>query len=832
METKDKNTVKTKNIIPEWKPSEDLSTICEPIYRMACLAVKDCEIEDKEKMTGIWSKLGCDSFVPTGKNLTRNNGKEYPGKMPKNFMHPITYAATCNTEGKINYTILVNNDGTTNNPTLTSCGGMKECFLSKHSHYCYNYIIKYIKYLRTYYPEEEKKQRKKYARNPYPAYKKLEDFQFEISDLDLQEIPVTTETLRLGKMMIDKGLILPTVAFTENNKVHIIIYYPEYVKELFVNDKLTLKNYKTELLKTEKENTFRDTLAELRSDMEFPYNSKSIKQFFQDAFSGKEEHQTYFIATILFCYTTLQKGQYEKLLKEKSKKENSNLETAKTIIGEDENKILQQKNGFFGILVNEGHDNVKTVTEYISSTLRKGNPDMQPGINHITITEFIESFSERTNIYGENHDFNLKITQRPKKNILYVLDNLEEIFISAKKTKHSDNNRSRVCRKAFSFLESYLKDYYILISCSEKEKEKFLELDKTFPYTFGKNIIKIPDETAETALKKIRDMGNEKTKEQDFKQYFEENANKAPFKNDTFLRYLDHHIKSYHTLPDNFQKKDEDYNEKTLNNIVGLEEIKKQLKKLENYITFSVKAQKQGIKLPFINRHMLFKGNPGTGKTTIARAVAKILYNAGVTNNDKLVECKASDLVGEYVGQTSPKTEAKIEEAYDGVLFIDEAYAIQYAHRFGNEVIASLVKEMEDNKEKLTVILAGYTKEMENFIASNPGLASRIGYTFDFPDYTEEELLMIYQNKMKEYGFKTEPEALEKIKKSISINIQKENFGNGRFIDKLIQEILMEHAQNMPDETINTITGQDIPEEENMHVYKEKVNPKIGFQPT
>ena len=223
-------------------------------------------------------------------------------------------------------------------------------------------------------------------------------------------------------------------------------------------------------------------------------------------------------------------------------------------------------------------------------------------------------------------------------------------------------------------------------------------------------------------------------------------------------------------------------------------------KKEEEYIKFVKDAQNSGINIPNQNMHMIFTGNPGTGKTTVARVMAKLLFDMGFIHENKLVEVERKDLVAEYIGQTAPKTSEVIEKAMGGVLFIDEAYTLasgkNTAHDFGAEAIATLIKAMEDHKGEFIVIFAGYQKEMQDFLNMNPGIASRVGYTFDFPDYSASELEEIYYRKIQKLGFSVAEDAKEKVHELMQYFESVENIGNGRFADKVAQNTLMKMAKN------------------------------------
>lgn len=256
---------------------------------------------------------------------------------------------------------------------------------------------------------------------------------------------------------------------------------------------------------------------------------------------------------------------------------------------------------------------------------------------------------------------------------------------------------------------------------------------------------------------------------------------------------------------------------KDLNSLVGLGNVKDMLKDLVSLLQFKKKAGND-IKIKDTNLHMVFLGNPGTGKTTVARMIAEILYNLDYVSQNKLVEVSAKDLIGQYVGQTAPKTMEVIEKALGGVLFIDEAYSLASkpgnTSSFNDECIATLIQAMENYRDNLVVIFAGYSKEMNSFLKSNSGIVSRIGYTLDFKDYTVTELITILKSMFEKSGFVVTDKALEKARKIILKFRETEGFGNARFVRNLYEKSIVKHASNVQNEDskkiMKTITSKDI----------------------
>lgn len=237
-----------------------------------------------------------------------------------------------------------------------------------------------------------------------------------------------------------------------------------------------------------------------------------------------------------------------------------------------------------------------------------------------------------------------------------------------------------------------------------------------------------------------------------------------------------------------------------LDNLVGLESVKQEVRSLANFVKVQKQREAQGMKTTTVSYHCVFTGSPGTGKTTIARILAAIYKDLGVVKSGHLVETDRAGLIAAYEGQTALKTNRIIDQALDGVLFIDEAYALLETNGgYGAEAVSTLLKRMEDDRDRLVVIVAGYTNEMKNFIDSNPGLQSRFTRYIDFPDYSSADLFKIFMLRAKKYGYVLDKDAAAYLQKSLDNTVahKSRNFGNARYARNVFEKAITNQANRL-----------------------------------
>lgn len=234
--------------------------------------------------------------------------------------------------------------------------------------------------------------------------------------------------------------------------------------------------------------------------------------------------------------------------------------------------------------------------------------------------------------------------------------------------------------------------------------------------------------------------------------------------------------------------------------LIGLAPVKRRIREIAAFLLIARARERLGFSSAPPTLHMAFTGNPGTGKTTVALRMASILHRLGYSRKGHLVSVTRDDLVGQYIGHTAPKTKEVLKRAMGGVLFIDEAYYLYRPENekdYGQEAIEILLQVMENQREDLTVILAGYTARMNTFFQSNPGFRSRIAHHIDFPDYTDEELLAITEKLAQDTEYRLSPGARAALREYIALRRQQPNFANARSMRNAFDRARLRQAMRL-----------------------------------
>ena len=258
---------------------------------------------------------------------------------------------------------------------------------------------------------------------------------------------------------------------------------------------------------------------------------------------------------------------------------------------------------------------------------------------------------------------------------------------------------------------------------------------------------------------------------------------------------------------------------KELHNYIGLEAVKTEVESLINLVTVQKLRKENGLPVNDLSLHMVFSGNPGTGKTMMARMMARIYKSLGILSKGQLVEVDRSGLVAGYVGQTAIKTGEVIQKAMGGVLFIDEAYALttRGGNDYGQEAVDTLLKAMEDHRDDLIVIVAGYTELMDEFVKSNPGLESRFNRFLYFQDYTVDEMMDIFNMRCEKSGYTLDEGGKDLLRSLLALlSLDVKGFGNARGVRNLFERAVSAQANRLATETnitremLMTLTADDI----------------------
>lgn len=552
----------------------------------------------------------------------------------------------------------------------------------------------------------------------------------------------------------------------------------------------------------------------------------------------------------LLVYSDFEFESFEKFDLEKSFESIIGLETVKDFIKTQHNLLLaNEKRRQAGIQLD---------TTQSLNMIFAGNP----GTGKTTIARIVASAFKDMGLLKQGHLIEVDKSDLISEYVGQTAQKTEEVFRKAlggilfiDEAYALNNDQSKVGQEAIDTLVKLIEDYrgeiVIILAGYTKEMNDFLKANSGLKSRFPLNI-EFPDYTAEElyqiSLKIISSKGFHINKEAH--TLLKDNIRKLHKTSDShsgngrmvrnFIEKIMRNQSIRIALNEKITKEeltniiatDIDDNTKkivlnpfdletALSKIIGLQEIKEYIRRLHASLKIYNERKKIGLTSESTQTlHMIFTGNPGTGKTMIARTIADILFNIGIINTNKLVEIDRADLVAGYVGQTAIKTKEKIMEALDGVLFIDEAYSLARGgnNDFGREAIDTIVKLMDDYKDRLVVILAGYSENMQDFLKINPGLNSRFPNIIEFTDYSSVELVEIANLMYSSKNYTLSDRAITKMKSIFNTAVQQPAFGNGRYVRNIIERSINNQSYRLSTdidltrEELITIEESDIEE--------------------
>jgi AAA+ superfamily predicted ATPase len=833
-----------KEVEMRLKYNMDLSDVPEPMYRIANKLSTLLTVHPASNNNDlIQTQICCDLFYTDDDPDEKDLKKHYDKDTEVNVLSfaakeaPVLNDACRLGVRRFRADVREENGIVPFNTSFFSCSSteMKYCYLARYCYTCIGRIASYLHYIRLTKPDAEYQMREEYKKKEFETYKLLEPLLFHFSNEYLSTLNIPTSALRLAKRIIDTAAVLPYTVWDKEKRetYRLTIGYPACMSDIF-SESYKGKFSEEEFNELESKNEV--IPYRFKYALYIPSSSLKREEFFRDVFLGKyETNARTLVSLIAIVYDLLQEERYETFYNQRKKEEEEITAEIKRSV-----KLGKNINGYYGVVIGEDTNAVEEKANKLASALQTASPYLNAICIHESISQFMEHMTDGIRDgYSDTVDIQFKY---PKTNTVYILNGLSFWMRYNKyNNKEYTNDRAKMMEHCLKILREYRPDVYIILTGTQTEVDEFYTLDIVFETLYKPHTITVPNDTPEDVYHRFlsRMSKTDPVIEKDtFLDYVSRNTDYFPFRGESLACYLSDCVKTTGEMPPDFNTRNIQNAEKALDEMVGMDSVKKQVKGMSKYLQFTQKAKQFNMNIPVPNNHMLFTGNPGTGKTTVARIIAKMLYHFGICKKDKFVEIQGTDMVGKYLGQTAGITKEVIESALDGVLFVDEAYAISDGtgaggNDYGKEAMSVLIKMMEVNKDRLVIIFAGYKDKMETFVEMNPGMKSRIGYTFDFSDYNEKEMTEIFCRKAHKAGFTVRKGVREKIVDHIRAALDTEGSGNGRFIDKLMQEIIIQHAANLEGiKNLKVLSPKDVPPLEhirkNLLGIEDNKNP-IGF---